>query len=564
MRKAQYGFGWDWGPRLPTIGIWRPVELRRERVADAHARELLDARDRARGAGGGRRRGRALRRRRPAGRARSSCARRAAASRPRATVTLRDGRGDRLPRARGPAAVVDARPRRARAARPAGDAEHGRRGRRRARAPRRGAHARARPAARPRRARHALLPLRAQRRRHLRPRRELDPGGLVRRRARVGALRAADRGRGRREHEHAARLGRRHLRARRLLRRVRPPRPARVAGLHVLLRDLPRGGAGRGGRPRGARAGRAAGRASVPRAVVRQQREPVDPRHAVPRPRRRPRAGRAVLRRDPPARVRGARPAHAVLAGLAVRRQRPQRARGGRRAQLGGLARPVAAALRRPGEQRPDARVGRLHPLRRGRGALHLRVRRARRARPRDAAALDPRRPAVAPQPGDGPPHEGQPEEQDRHAARVGHRRRRRPRRVRRLLDDRPGRGAEVRHRALPPPRAALLGHAGVAAQRLLAGAELGAARLPRVRQGGLLRGQARVRAGARLVQGRRRAVGDERHRRAAPTDVARVRLGDLRRRGARGRARFRSSVDAAHQPLRRPLRARGRARPRT
>jgi beta-mannosidase len=27
MRKAQYGYGWDWGPRLPTIGIWRPVEL---------------------------------------------------------------------------------------------------------------------------------------------------------------------------------------------------------------------------------------------------------------------------------------------------------------------------------------------------------------------------------------------------------------------------------------------------------------------------------------------------------------------------------------------------------
>ena len=33
MRKAQFGFGWDWGPRLPTIGIWRPVELRRERCA---------------------------------------------------------------------------------------------------------------------------------------------------------------------------------------------------------------------------------------------------------------------------------------------------------------------------------------------------------------------------------------------------------------------------------------------------------------------------------------------------------------------------------------------------
>ena len=70
----------------------------------------------------------------------------------------------------------------------------------------------------------------------------------------------------------------------------------------------------------------------------------------------------------------------------------------------------------------PTPGAGRLHPLRRGRGALHLRVRRARRARPRDAAALDPRRPAVAPQPGDGPPHQGQPEEQDRHAARVGHR----------------------------------------------------------------------------------------------------------------------------------------------
>jgi len=30
MRKAQFGFGWDWGPRLPTIGLWRPVELRTE------------------------------------------------------------------------------------------------------------------------------------------------------------------------------------------------------------------------------------------------------------------------------------------------------------------------------------------------------------------------------------------------------------------------------------------------------------------------------------------------------------------------------------------------------
>ncbi len=27
LRKAQYAFGWDWGPRLPTSGIWRSVEL---------------------------------------------------------------------------------------------------------------------------------------------------------------------------------------------------------------------------------------------------------------------------------------------------------------------------------------------------------------------------------------------------------------------------------------------------------------------------------------------------------------------------------------------------------
>ena len=33
MRKAQFSYGWDWGPRLPDIGIWRPVELRRENRA---------------------------------------------------------------------------------------------------------------------------------------------------------------------------------------------------------------------------------------------------------------------------------------------------------------------------------------------------------------------------------------------------------------------------------------------------------------------------------------------------------------------------------------------------
>ena len=32
-RKAVFSWGWDFGPRIPSIGIWRPVELVRERVA---------------------------------------------------------------------------------------------------------------------------------------------------------------------------------------------------------------------------------------------------------------------------------------------------------------------------------------------------------------------------------------------------------------------------------------------------------------------------------------------------------------------------------------------------
>jgi beta-mannosidase len=36
MRKAQFGYGWDWGPRLPTVGAWRPIELRMQRRATLH------------------------------------------------------------------------------------------------------------------------------------------------------------------------------------------------------------------------------------------------------------------------------------------------------------------------------------------------------------------------------------------------------------------------------------------------------------------------------------------------------------------------------------------------
>ena len=27
VRKAQYHFGWDWGPRFPTVGIWKPAYI---------------------------------------------------------------------------------------------------------------------------------------------------------------------------------------------------------------------------------------------------------------------------------------------------------------------------------------------------------------------------------------------------------------------------------------------------------------------------------------------------------------------------------------------------------
>jgi len=33
MRKAQFGWGWDWGPDLPTVGIWKPVRIVRRQAA---------------------------------------------------------------------------------------------------------------------------------------------------------------------------------------------------------------------------------------------------------------------------------------------------------------------------------------------------------------------------------------------------------------------------------------------------------------------------------------------------------------------------------------------------
>ena len=119
--------------------------------------------------------------------------------------------------------------------------------------------------------------VRGQRPTRLRQGRQLDPRRLP---SRTGSTRdryadAARAGRGRR-HQPAAGLGRRHLRGRRLLRRVRRARAARLAGLPVRLRGVRRGGAAaRRGRGRGPRQRHPAGAAPQPGALERQQREPL-------------------------------------------------------------------------------------------------------------------------------------------------------------------------------------------------------------------------------------------------------------------------------------------------
>jgi beta-mannosidase len=49
VRKAQYNYGWDWGPTLLTVGPWRPIYLHsyHTRISDLHTsapvNESLDA-----------------------------------------------------------------------------------------------------------------------------------------------------------------------------------------------------------------------------------------------------------------------------------------------------------------------------------------------------------------------------------------------------------------------------------------------------------------------------------------------------------------------------------------
>lgn len=49
-RKAPYQYGWDWGPRFVTSGIWRPVSLRSwdgARIEDLHIRQKALSKERA-------------------------------------------------------------------------------------------------------------------------------------------------------------------------------------------------------------------------------------------------------------------------------------------------------------------------------------------------------------------------------------------------------------------------------------------------------------------------------------------------------------------------------------
>lgn len=45
LRKAQYAFGWDWGPQLPDIGIWKPIEIHfwdTIRISNYHLKQIID------------------------------------------------------------------------------------------------------------------------------------------------------------------------------------------------------------------------------------------------------------------------------------------------------------------------------------------------------------------------------------------------------------------------------------------------------------------------------------------------------------------------------------------
>ena len=236
-RKAPYHYGWDWGPRFVTSGIWRPVTLEAWDVArlddvqifqtqlDAGAAELgVVARVVAARAGrarvDGRRRRRAGRWAQPtstlaAGANESGWAR--ASTSP--SCGGRTGLGAQQLYTLETTLTVDGAPR--------------------ARAPHAHRPADAGGRARARQAR-ARASHQGQRRARVHEGRQLDPGRQLRHARDRGAIPLPAAVGRRRQHEHAARVGRRHLRGRPLLRPRRRAGAAGLAGLHVRLQHVPR------------------------------------------------------------------------------------------------------------------------------------------------------------------------------------------------------------------------------------------------------------------------------------------------------------------------------------
>ena len=210
---------------------------------------------------------------------------------------------------------------------------------------------------------------------------QLDPGRRVPAPGQPVALRRparAGRGGG---SQPPARLGRRDLRGRRLLRRVRRARPDGLAGLPVRLRGLQRGGAAAlGGHRRGARQRDPPDDPPEPGAVERLQREHLGPRGlGLEVPPGRQVVGLGLLHRRPARDRRRARPRPALLGRQSLVTdcwQSPERSAARHRAHLGRLE------------------PARLHGLPRLHAAVRRRVRLAGSADLVDAAPLGVRRPA--------------------------------------------------------------------------------------------------------------------------------------------------------------------------
>ncbi len=378
-RKAACSWGWDLGPRLPSVGLHLPALLVQEpdaRLAGVHARTTaLDV---------------------GAATAELTVAVEATTADAGVDLVLTDpagvvvaswsgsaGAGDAVLPVIGAAAVVAARPRRLAPVPAAHPAAPRRRRARRAHRPAGPADGRPRPLSRSRR--RPPVPVRRQRGAGLRARRELGAGVAAGRVRPGGAVPRAGGGRAARADDGAAGVGRRPVRVRRLLRRLRRARRARLAGLRVRLRRLPqrRRGAHRGGPGRGGLPGAAAAQPAEPAAVGRQQRGAGHPRDRHRRHRPRP-VGLDVVPRAAARRRRDAQPGRPLLAGQPVGagpgRDRQRRARR-RPARVGGVAR-----RRRRGRHArglPDAGARRAPaPLRPRHRPVHQRVRDPRRARP--------------------------------------------------------------------------------------------------------------------------------------------------------------------------------------